>query len=235
MDTTHPTALLGLPNELLHHICAQLPLASCTNFRLVCSSFRDIGKQRLVSELSFFRHPCSIAKVIEISESPEWAKQVQALVYEHTDLTTWDHVYHKYTLYRSHGCERIRRAFLRHDKEQRQFRDLNLEDLLRDALTRFTNLKRIEFHLGFKEMRGAYELHKTKTIAHIGSFGSLYSAGSEEMAKQWVWEDRASMRVFEYPHLSPSLDLMRKSSYDVQTFFGMLRRLGLLGSTGHGH
>jgi hypothetical protein len=148
-------------------------------------------------------------------------------VYEHTDLKTWEHVYHENTLYRSHGFERIRRAFLRHDKEQRQFRALNLEDLLRDALTRFTNLKRIEFHLGFKEMRGAYELHKTKSIAHIGSFGRLYSTGSEEMAKLWVWEDRVSMRVFEYPRSFPSHDLMERSSYDVEAFFEFLRTIGV--------
>lgn len=215
------------------NICCQLPLASRANFRLVSRAFSEIGKEHLVPELYFFRHVRRIAKVIEISKSPDWAKYVRVLVYEVTELKGWDEIVHENKFYFDCNVQAARQAWERHYEDQSFFRQLNLKDLLQNALERFTNLKCVVFHAGFHEPRGAYKRYKyvTENIAHIGSFKEGYPYFSE--VEQWLWEDRASMRVFEELYVFRNGPVVTWAASDVASFFDCLEHLGLEGIVQH--
>lgn len=69
----------ALPLEILHHICSFLPRNSLCPFRLVCSTFSDMGARFLFRQLTFYLHPNDLHTLRQIAK--RYPIYVRSLVY----------------------------------------------------------------------------------------------------------------------------------------------------------
>jgi hypothetical protein len=78
-DTSPPKDRSPLPlaPELIHQVFSHLTTNQVGSPRLASRTFAEIRKEHMVKELYFFMHPSSIQKVIQISESNEWAPRME--------------------------------------------------------------------------------------------------------------------------------------------------------------
>lgn len=189
-----PCQSLLLPAELLHQICSNLTTSEVAAFRLACKSFAAIGKEHLVEELCFFLHPHSIAKVMEIAESDQWAGRVKTLVFEDVRLKELPHIPQENEISPEAGSINLDEVVAIWDEQygiQQSYRKNNLADLLGHALLQFCNLKSIHSHQGFKDPRPVGPDAKTPLATILQSRKqSLHRLGKR------LWDDRASERIW---------------------------------------
>jgi hypothetical protein len=144
-----------------------------------------------VEELCFFFHPRSIDKVVEISESAQ-AKRVKILVFEDVRIASWNrqvrnHVVGENAL-RKGAVPAVESAGSEYENLQYAFREKDPGELLGDALLRFSNLKGIHSHAGFKGMR---PLVPTLPLPILLESGRL----SHRYMENQLWDDRAALRI----------------------------------------
>ncbi|KAL0467460.1 hypothetical protein QR685DRAFT_599589 [Neurospora intermedia] len=73
--------LLDLPPEILHQVCAHLPLKSIRSFRLTNRFLGDIGACHALPELVFYLHTTDFAALRSIASHPIYPRFVRSLVY----------------------------------------------------------------------------------------------------------------------------------------------------------
>ena len=191
---TETRQYLPLHTELLHQVCSKLTTSEVGVFRLACKSFAAIGEEHLVEELCFFFQPRSIAKVIEVSQSAH-ATHVKTLVFEDVQITSWDQMHHRLEVRfprKNREPNPLQSASSDHDAVQQTYCENHLGELLGDAVLRFSNLKGIHSHAGFKDPRPVVPIISLKVLLQSRQ-QSLH-----RLAKL-LWDDRASLRIWSFP------------------------------------
>ncbi|KAH3916548.1 hypothetical protein HBI56_047200 [Parastagonospora nodorum] len=185
-----------LSPELVHKICSNLRTSQVAQLRLVCRLFAEIGKEHLVEELCFFTYPRSIEKVIEISRSEEWAPKVKTLVFENVALKDWrgfpwdDDFFDTRRGARNGLSSYTQRDFATIKQAVGQILFSGLEE---SAIFSFRNLRAVHSHEGFSDERPYGRGINMRLVDML-----TYGKHSKSLA-DLIWEDRASLRIFQEP------------------------------------
>lgn len=208
---------LPLPTEIFHMICSELGTHGVASFRLACKAFCVIGKEHLVEELCFFLHRRSIMKVVAIANHPYWARHVKTLVFENVEPKDWSKMRKESDLIN----ERVdKKAYSRYDSFLWQnlnnsgyFEDRpgSLHSQIIPILGKFTNLKAITCHHGFKDPRPSGPDVNTP----LKILFDRYTAKQLELP---FWKVRGSGRIWAPARLPDNWNFLRGANRTLAQF-----------------
>ncbi|KAF1952146.1 hypothetical protein CC80DRAFT_495480 [Byssothecium circinans] len=198
-----------LPYETWDNICSHLDRTKDVNsFRLVSKTFAAVGKKYLVQDLSFFLHPKSISKVIEIANDPEWAKHVRTATFENVVPKVYSTVVASPNFFPPSFSKKKLREFGNEVWSAYEifWRDYDTKVLsvaqktifypLWSAVQKFVGLRALELHQGFKKPRP----RGPDSISNKSLFEIIHNpkVNADDLAEIF-WDDRGSGRVFTAP------------------------------------